>query len=221
MFRDALSYPVRSGGWVMLLIGAVFSVIVDFLQMFPLVGLVVAVFGAGFFAGFYLDVVGSTVIGRDAVPDWPEVTEVVDDILLPLLRVIGLVLISFAPAGGVLFAGQERVGDWFWWIFGGAVAAGVAYFPMAVLGSVAYGNLFGALPHVVLPAIVRTLPGYALAVSGLTLAVAVTTTAEKFGASIPFVGWFVAAVVALYALMMQARLIGLIHREKAEELGWL
>jgi hypothetical protein len=91
---------------------------------------------------------------------------------------------------------------------------------MALLGSVVCGNLYGALPHIVLPGVFRAMPGYLLAVPGLAVAVAVCGLAEEYSHRIPYVGWLIAAAIAIYSLMVQARVIGLIYREKREALGW-
>ncbi len=46
---DALTYPIRNGGWVMILLRAIFSVILDLLKFAPVFGIPVAIFGAGWF----------------------------------------------------------------------------------------------------------------------------------------------------------------------------
>ncbi len=219
MFADAFSYPVRDGGWAMILTGAVLAVVLDVAMFVPMLGLAVAVFSAGYFSGLYLDIVGSTMTGNDRMPDWPSFTDFMDDIVAPFLRIVGLVFVSFALVAVVFFVVDPEV-DEFWWLIGAAVGVGCFYFPMAVQGSVAAGNLVGALPHVVLPAIFRCLPGYLVVVAGLVVAVGVCGVVEEFGGRVPYVGWFVASGVAIYSMMMQGRLIGLIHREKAEALGW-
>jgi len=219
MFGDALRYPVRKGGWAMILTGTVLAVLLDVFKLTPVFGLAVAIFAAGYFSSFYLDIISSTMAGDDHLPDWPSFTEFLDDVVMPFLRVAGLVIASFWPVFVVPFVVDEEAPK-FWWAIGVALVWGCFYFPMAALGSMMMGNLFGALPHIVLPAIVRSMPGYLLAVIGLAVAVAACGVAEEFGGRIPYVGWFVAAAVALYSLMMQARLIGLIHREKRDALGW-
>ena len=66
----------------------------------------------------------------------------------------------------------------------------------------------------------RSMPGYLLAVFALLVGVALSSTAQHFLARVPYAGWFLTAAVALYSLMFQARLIGLIYRQKADRLGW-
>lgn len=218
-FADALSYPIRRGGWIMIVLGAVFSVILDFLQAAPLFGLLAAVFGAGYFGSFYLSIISSTMIDRDEVPEWPDFTDFLDDILSPLLRLIGLVFVSFLPAIVLLFFLDEDV---LWTIVAliAAIAWGCFYFPMAIMATLAFGGLGAASPHIVLPAIMRSMPGYLLVVAALVVAAIISAVAEGLAASIPYVGWFIGAALGFYGLMFQGRLIGLLYREKRDRLDW-
>jgi hypothetical protein len=102
----------------------------------------------------------------------------------------------------------------------GAIVYGWFYFPMAILASQAFGSLGAALPHVIFPAVFRALPGYLLAVVALIVGLVVCGVAQAFTANVPYVGWFLTAAVALYSLMFQGRLIGLIYRTKRDKLGW-
>jgi hypothetical protein len=218
-YVDAFSYPIRRGGWIMIVLGAVFSVILDVLQKAPLFGLLALIFGAGYFGSFYLSIINSTMIDRDEMPEWPDFSDFLSDILSPLLRLIGLVILSFLPAFVLLgFLGEGTV--WVLVALGVAVLWGCFYFPMAVMATLAYGGLGAASPHIVLPGIVRAMPGYLLVVVALIVVAVISAVAEALAAGIPYVGWFIGAAVGFYGLMFQGRLIGLLYREKRYELGW-
>lgn len=58
MVFDALIYPFRRGGWLMILLGAIFSLVLDFMKMAPVVGLIAAIFSFGYFGSFFLSIVG-------------------------------------------------------------------------------------------------------------------------------------------------------------------
>ena len=88
----------------MILMGAIFSVVLDLLQFAPLIGIAVALFSYGYFGAFYLDIISTTMTDRDEVPDWPSFSSFIDDILSPFIRLVGLVLISFLPVFALLFA---------------------------------------------------------------------------------------------------------------------
>ena len=218
MIRDALTYPIRKSGLIMILLGSVFSLILAFLSAAPAVGLLAALFSAGYFGSFYFDIVSATMTDHDDLPDWPSITSILDDIIWPFLRLLGLVLISFLPAIFVLFGDDEA--SWHLPALILTVTYGCFYFPMAVLSTEAFGGFRAALPHVVFPAIVRALPLYLLVVIALALAFAFSRFAEQSTRDVPYIGWFLKATVALYSLMFQARLIGLLYREKSAQLGW-
>ena len=216
---DALSYPIRRNGWVMILAGAIFSVILHVLQFAPFIGIVVSIFSAGYFGAFYLDIISTSMSDRDEVPDWPSFTSFLDDILSPFVRLVCLVLISFGPLIGLAFFADHKV-SWFAPAIVGAIVYGYIYFPMAVLASLAFGGIGAALPHIVFPAVVRSLPGYLLAVVALVFGMFFCGLAQAFAKDVPFVGWFLTAAITLYSLMFQGRLIGLIYRDKSDKLGW-
>lgn len=226
MFLDALTYPVRGNGWIMTLLGAIFSVILDLLQHAPFIGIFVVLFSAGYFGAFYLDIINATMTGRDEVPHWPSFGNFLDDIISPFIRLAGLVLIfrlaglvliSFLPALGLLLVHEAA---WFIPAMLAAIIYGCFYFPMAVLASQAFGSLGSALPHVVFPAIFRAMPGYLPAVMALVAGFMVCGVIQAFTSDIPFAGWFLTAAIALYGLMFQGRLIGLIYRKQKDKLEW-
>ncbi len=219
MFIDALTYPIRRGGWIMILTGALLSLLLDVLQLAPLVGLVVLIFSLGYFGAFYLDIINTTMGGRHEVPDWPTFSNFWDDIFAPFARLFVLVLISFGPAAAFLFWGDHHA-EWFLGALIGLLGYGCFYFPMAVLAAQAFGGVGAALPHIVFPALVRTFPNYFFAVGGLIIAYIASGDGELLAHRVPYVGWLLAAAVSLYALMFQGRVIGLIYLEKRDALGW-
>jgi len=83
MFIDAITYPIRRSGWVTIILGAIFSAILDLLKYAPLVGILVAIFSVGYFGAFYLEIVGTTMVGRNEVPQWPSFSSFWDDIISP------------------------------------------------------------------------------------------------------------------------------------------
>src|SRR5688500_4953117 len=112
MIIDALTYPIRGNGWIMILVGAIFSVILNVLQMVPLLGILVAIFSGGYFGAFYLDIIGSTMGGRNQVPEWPALSSLWDDIISPFFRLCVLVVLSFAPFIAVAILADEGA-SWF------------------------------------------------------------------------------------------------------------
>ena len=91
---------------------------------------------------------------------------------------------------------------------------------MAVLASLAFGNLAAAMPHVVFPAIAKTFPLY-LGVLGICLVgFILMIIEEQLVADLPYLGVFLVAGVALYFMMFQGRMIGNFYQRKMETIGW-
>jgi hypothetical protein len=217
MLADVVTYPVRSGGWLMIAIGAGFSILLYLATWAPFIGGIVGLLAAGFFAAYYLDVINATVNGGDDPPDWPSVSDFKEDILLPLIYTIGIALISWGPLMLTQFMDKTWEGKEAWQV--GAFAFAVIYFPMATLGYVMHGHLGGALPHRVLPAIFRALPGYLVVIVLFTVLTALSTLSEVIS-KVPLIGIVLTAAPTLYLLMAQGRLIGLLYRSKREQIGW-
>lgn len=220
MFLDALSYPFRRGGWVVLLLGAIFAGLLDLFSHAPLVGFVVGIFSAGYFGAYFLSIVGTTMNGRDETPPWPGFDSFFDDILSPYFRLIVLFLVSFGPAFVLMayFDDAEEIIPLL--IVLAALIFGIFYFPLAVLATSAYGGLTALSPHIVLPAMFRCMPGYLLYMVEITVPFVLVVIAGDLLTKIPFAGWILTTVLGLYNLMFQARLIGLIYRQKHAVLDW-
>ena len=218
MILDAITYPFRGFGWAMILVGTVFSVILHFAMYMPIIGLAAALFSAGYFGAFYLEIVASTMTGDTTTPDWPTLTSIVDEILMPLGRLIGLLVMSFAPFVLVLIFLQES--PWFLIAFLTALLYGCIYFPMSVLAAQALGGLFAALPHVVIPAIFKALPHYLVALIMLALVMVLVSMAQRYAGAVPLAGWFLSAALGLYGMMFQGRIIGLVYVKRHDRLGW-
>jgi hypothetical protein len=217
MLADVLTYPLRSDGWLMIAIGAGFSILMYIARWAPMIGGVVAIFAAGFFAAYYLDIINSTVNGSDDPPDWPSISDFKEDILLPLVNTLGIALISWGPLLLTQFIDKTWEAKEACEV--GAFAFAVIYFPMATLGYVMHGHLGGALPHRVVPAIFRALPGYLIVIVLFTVLTSLSTVSDVIS-RVPLIGIVLTAAPSLYLLMAQGRLIGLLYRSKREQIGW-
>jgi len=219
MYRDALAYPFRNSGWIMIVIGAVFAVVLTFASALPRIGLAASVFFGGYFSAFYFDIISSTITGSEQCPDWPSISSFWEDILLPFFRLIGVSILSFLPFIICLFFIDDE-SNAFWPVLLAALGYAFLYFPMGILGVVNFGGIGAALPHIVFPAIIRCLPGYLVIVAGMFLVSGLLFVADEFAARIPYVGWLLSAAILLYLLMVKARLLGSMYLHYQERLGW-
>lgn len=209
MIRDAMTYPWRKDGWI--IIGGVVL-----LCLIPILGWVLLVVCLGLAVPYYLSVVETTVAGRNDPPDWPEMSNFYDSILVPLVTVNFIFFVSRAPslAYSHLMAEDSQSSL----VTFTLESFGCLYFPMALLGTVVTGSLRAALPDKVLPAIHRSMPAYALVVVlGLLISFSgsLVMSAPSF---LPIIGTPLSLGLGLYFAVAQARLLGLFHRRYEDEI---
>ncbi|MDB6073980.1 MAG: hypothetical protein JWO89_1620 [Verrucomicrobiaceae bacterium] len=97
---------------------------------------------------------------------------------------------------------------------------GCEYFCMAVMGTVVFGGIQGALPQHVLPAIFKSGSSYALAGVILMLVPLSFRTGYSMFVSYGIGAWAGAAIFSAFIVVMQARLVGLIYLANKERIGW-
>lgn len=219
LLKDILTYAYRGSGKYVLLTCVVLTVISDLASLAPLVGVVAAVLISGYFCAVYFQLIQSTATGGKEAPDFPETSNIFEDIIWPMLQIIVVAIVSFAPLFGYLvWAGREHGNPS---VALALMGLGLAYFPMAMLAVVVLGFTGAASPHIVLPAIFRGGWLYWLGVVMLGLLYFVGATVEKFFAGQIIVSQLVMAVMGSYIMITNARILGVVYRERQEELGWL
>ncbi len=217
------AYPFRGLGWAAIVAGAVFFWLLDVLSFAPLVGWFASVFASGHLAAFMIKVVGSSAAGQADPPDWPDLTGFVDDILRPLLLLIGACVLGLGPMIALLVRrpGLWSEGQWsaspaFWAALGWAVL----YLPMAIIGVALYDSFAGLNPVKVVVGIVRTLPAYLAAAAMFFLCYCVSAALRRHVSQVPVVGSVVAGAVSLYFILVEMRVLGLLYHTHARRLGW-
>ncbi len=216
MIADAFAYPFRGSGRTLLIIGTLLSAVLDFASGAWFFGLAAWVLGGAYFVAYYFDIIVTTVSGRDEPPDFPDVTDLYGDIIAPLLRSLAALLISHLPLiilVGLYWGEKSRPAHWEWLCLGFAAF----YFPMAILNVAVSDEAAGALPHRVLPDVIRAMPRYLILVLLLVAVYVVSQLATLTGVRVPFVGGLISTGVSLYCVMVQARLAGMFYRQSMEE----
>jgi predicted PurR-regulated permease PerM len=79
---------------------------------------------------------------------------------------------------------------------------------MAVLGLVLHGHAGGALPHRVIPAIIRCMPGYLIGIASLTVISLLVTSLQELADLIPYAGALFGWLLTICLMVMQGRLTG-------------
>jgi len=101
------------------------------------------------------------------------------------------------------------------------ITLGLIYFPMALLAVIILGRLSAANPLIVFPSIFRAGWTYWLGISLLILLYLVENYLEKLLSGNIFIEVIVMSTITSYTLMANARTLGLIYRERQEELYWI
>lgn len=216
---DVLTYAFRGSGKYIFILCVVLSLISELTWfVFPPVGIAASMFVFGYFCAIYFQFIQTTASGNSEAPEFPEISDVIGDILMPAVQVIGVLLISFLPV--IVYPIAVGLDNWEPWISQALVWLGIFYAPMAILAVVALGSLKAAFPHIVLPAIYHSGWLYSLSVAMLCLLYVAASEVEKAFAGQLLTGTFINAIVGTYVLMANARLIGTIYREREDELDW-
>lgn len=217
---EALAYPLRGDSWGMLLMGAAVVFCIAITAFVPLAGWVVMIGGTAYVAAYYFEIINHTLAGKDDVPAWPDLSSYWDDIVIPGVQMLGIAVLSYMPAFAVLWLVPDPSSEWhdaglffsrlFNWI----------YFPMATLAVVCSGTLWAALPHRVVPAIYRVIPGYLVCAAAFAVAELGRDAASSMFGWLPVIGFVLPWILFMYCMLVQARLTGLIYLRYRDRLTW-
>lgn len=220
---DAFKYPFKRDGVILLVGGALFLTFMGWLLgRVWLLGIFLLVSTYGYLAAYMQAIVATSAQGEEAMPRWPDLTNFIDDVLLPFVQAVGAVAVSFGPALAVLMGG------------GGPVLAlligvvGAVFFPMAWLGVSMTESLAGLNPLVIIPSMLKVAGDYAVAVIVCLMVFGVGVAAEVLvpmlvtAVAIPLPGVLsvLAEFVFLYFMTVNMRILGLLYYCNRRRLGW-
>ncbi|MCP5558886.1 MAG: hypothetical protein H7A55_14155 [Verrucomicrobiaceae bacterium] len=216
---DALRYPLTHIGWLLVIVGAasagfgvlslkVLSVRLVLILM-ALVGVVVRV---------YFSIIENTLTGWGQEA-WQGAGLRFDDLWDSLGNVIGIAFVAWLPTGAIFYwmAPHQPLREELVTL---TSALGCEYFCMGLMALIALGSFTEALPHRVIPAILRCGPAYMLAGAGLML---IPVGIRLVASLVPeggFGAWMAVAAAGGYFLMAHARLVGRIYLANRERVGW-
>ncbi|MGC4016344.1 MAG: hypothetical protein QM755_17740 [Luteolibacter sp.] len=218
LLGDIFTYALRGSGKYILITGAVLSVIADLVSLAPLIGILAGLVLFGYFCALYFEVIQTTATGGAEAPMYPNTSKLMEDIIWPALQTFITGLISFLPVIAYSWFGPKEPSAS---LMLGLAGFGMIYFPMAMLAVVVLGRLSAAGPHIVIPAMFRAGWLYALAVFLLFFLYMAQSMVGSFLEGMPIIRALVLAVVSMYVLLTNGRMLGVIYRERQEELNWL
>lgn len=219
VLRDGFAYPFRENGRMILIWGAILGVGSGLVSFLPVIGLIAGLILSAYFCAIFFEIMITSATGSNDCIGFPNLSDLLDDLILPFFKVVAVGLFSFAPAILLAFSVLENsVGEL---LFIPLVGVGIIYFPMAILAVGILGTFRGMLPDIVVPAILKV-GGLYWAIVGILFGVfLVKIYLLGFLSDIFIVGALVSAFVSMLTLMINGRLLGLLYRNKEDELEWV
>lgn len=219
--REVLLYPVSKAGWPMLVIGAVLSMVMKITLGYAfLFGLLASVLWFGFLCATFFHLIVLSTSDKAGDAEFPDLTNLGEDIIVPAVRVIAVGIVALLP--GILFAifapeilfNRDEVAQ--------ALAIfAIIYFPMALLAVAVLNNLLACNPVLVLTSIFRTALFYALCVILIIFVYYLYRWTIRQDIGNFWLRWAILSTVSFYTLMATARALGLLYREREDELDWV
>jgi hypothetical protein len=218
ILEDIFGYAYRGGGKYILLICTILTAVSYLVGFAPAVGWLADWLLFGYFSATYFKVIETSATGSVEAPEFPEIASLFEDIVIPAFKVIAVSAVCFGPAAiyGIFMESGEDFSVTLM-----LLGLGFGYFPMAMMAVVCLGYLGAMSPHIVLPAIVRAGGLYWLAVFLLAMLGLLLTYIEGLMGNLPIVSLVVEAVLGAYVFLTNGRILGVIYRERSEEMNWI
>ncbi len=224
---DAFAYPLGKEGRFIVLAAALFFTAAEYLgyvlSLIPFVGIIAIIIKfilIGACVGYLMEVIHRSSLGEKDAPDWPDLTDLWDSAIRPLLTVGFVLLVCISPAIIYHFAVEDgNVLKRDLLLLPGAVA-----FPMILLCLSIRDDIAGLNPLVLVRALAAAPIAYAIVwlVGFLSyVALFMLTAAISPVLEIPVLGDALAFVFTFYWLLFAGRLIGMFYYNRRDKLDWL
>lgn len=223
LLMDALWYPLRRWPWWLVIVGCVAEnwIVLWMMQhSVRLPGLIVylSVLLYGVVVRCYFSAMETTLSGYGE-ESWQGSGFSMDGLWSSIGTLLGVAALSWAPTFVAALALAHQGADLEPWVsITGAL--GCEYFCMALIGTVAFGGLTGAMPQHVFPAIIRCGASYGLSSLSLMFVPWLLESAFNLWGRDSLGGMLVTFIIAGYLLLAQARMTGLVYLANKERIGW-
>lgn len=212
---SALVYPFQGSGVILLVAGTAFFFV---LGRLPLLGVIIT----GYLFSYAKSIIASTAEGRRELPDWPDFSDWKDDILVPYLHMIALVLFAFGPSL-LIAAWQSWHGENLRVAFFCALAFGLLLAPMGMLALTMFDSVLALNPIPLIMTAARIPFQYLVAAlafeAGLLLYWFAETAIDK-AITVPILPELVSSFLYLYLLAVGMRILGLLYLNYSDRFGW-
>lgn len=217
----AFKYPFSGNGLILLVAGTIFYGLLDALLGAPKVAIVfffsIAVFVMmyGYLFAYLQRIVTTSSNGEMEPPDWPEVTEIQQDIVQPFLQLLVVQAIAIVPS----WVTASFLGPFPGYF---VLVLGLIYFPMALLSVLISDSFSGLNPVFVLSSIMKAPKPYigACIAFGMLYVMYGFVRHALYAMRIPFAPYFFYWFLFLLALMISMRILGMFYYLNRKALDW-
>lgn len=211
----AFVYPFQGSGGMLLVAG---TGVFFLLGNFPIIGLILT----GYLFNYAKSVITTTANGREEPPDWPDFTDWKDDIVMPYIQMLALLILTLGPAYiiGILRPGtglQAQVA------FFAALSLGAFLAPMGMLALAMFDSLRALNPIALVWSIMRVPGPYFVAAASFEVVIVLNWLADRViepVVRLPIVPGVISSFLSLYLLLVGMHVLGLLYASYREEFGW-
>jgi|GEM_PF-1285893 len=222
----AFKYPLKGDGPGMIIAGSLVYSVFEYLQvigtqmillsMLGLFAMVFFVFCTGYVVSFLKSVVMTSASGETKLPEWPDLSNFHDDIQMPLIQYIAIMVACFCPALilGLLHYKILAIV---------ACVLGVFVLPMAFLGVSIADGLAGLNPLVIIPSIFKVFGPYCV-VCLISLGIFLMSLLGEYVMDffpLRFIAILLVSLFEFYLLCVEMRILGILYLTRKEKLGWI
>lgn len=217
-FTDVITYPLRGSGKYVLLIGAIISIAADLSSLAPMIGAIAGFFVFCYFCAVYFNIIQSSAVGGKEAPEYPDLSNIMEDVIWPMLQITMILVASLSPFLIYHFATGEAANPL---VSLTLVGVAITYAPMAILSVSVLGYMGAISPHIIIPSIFRAGWLYVAAVLLVLGIYWLQSKAADFLSGLFIVKFVILSLIGMYCMMANGRALGLIFRQKREELNWI
>jgi hypothetical protein len=190
----------------------------------------------GYLFTFLQSILYSTTAEDRELPDLPGMSDIVEDIVQPFLRLLGLMLFCFGPALGIGIWSVASGNTALYPVFLAALVCGWLYFPMAFLAVAVMDSVVAVNPMVVIPAVFKAFLEYLVVLVLFAVYFTVRFGGDYMLKTLCPEGWTTHSTSELviliggnlflsfagfYLLIVTVHVLGLIYVTKKDRLRWL
>jgi hypothetical protein len=214
-----LGYPFLKDGPFILVAGALFFAIAEFMANFTfLIGIIFSILITGYLLRYYASVMYRTARGRPDPPTWPDFdpASLFEESFSTIVKFIAPAIISYAPAVLYLYFGPRAVDA----VFFALVALGSLYYPMGLAIAV-IDDRAGLNPVPVIRSILRApLDYFATSAAFMILAYLNYLREVHLPMRMFVIGACIRWLIVLYFWTVTMHLLGMFSRTHRHRLQW-